>query len=83
MYSKLIQVDGLGAWSVNMFLLFKLQRPNVFAVGDLGVKKGIAKLHGLSDAQWKKMKEPQFLELVQVPGSGVNVTKGARRIPVY
>ena len=64
-YRKLIAIDGFGAWSVHMFLLFKLQRPNVFAVGDLGVKKGIAKLHGLSDAQWKKMKEPQFLELVQ------------------
>jgi DNA-3-methyladenine glycosylase II len=64
-FSKLVAVDGLGNWSAHMFLIHKLQRQNVIAVGDLGVKKGIAKMYGLSDASWKKMKEPQFLELVK------------------
>lgn len=62
---KLIAVDGLGNWSVHMFLLFKLQRQNVLALSDLGVKKGIAKMYGLSPATWKKMKEAQFLDLVK------------------
>ena len=63
--SRLTAVDGLGNWSAHMFLIHKLQRQNVIAVGDLGVKKGIAKMYGLSDSSWKKMKEAQFLELVQ------------------
>ena len=35
-------VKGIGDWSVDMFLIFALVRPDVLPVGDLGVKKGMA-----------------------------------------
>lgn len=38
----LTAVRGIGRWTVEMLLLFKLGRPDVFPVGDLGVRKGFA-----------------------------------------
>ena len=40
-------VKGLGRWSAEMFLMFRLNRPDIFPVGDLGIVKGMQKLHGL------------------------------------
>lgn len=37
---KLIQVRGIGRWTAEMFLIFTLQREDVFSVGDLGLRKG-------------------------------------------
>ena len=37
----LTQVKGIGPWSVHMFLIFGLLRPDVLPVGDLGVRKGM------------------------------------------
>ncbi len=39
---RLIAVRGIGRWTVEMFLIFKLGRPDVLPVGDLGVRKGFA-----------------------------------------
>ncbi|KAL7556572.1 hypothetical protein ACA910_016219 [Epithemia clementina (nom. ined.)] len=39
----LLQVKGIGVWSCDMFLLFYLERPNVLPLGDLGVRKGLAR----------------------------------------
>ena len=38
----LVQVRGIGRWTVEMFLIFRLGRPDVFPVGDYGVRKGFA-----------------------------------------
>ncbi|KAB2841417.1 MAG: DNA-3-methyladenine glycosylase 2 family protein [Melioribacteraceae bacterium] len=38
---ELIKVKGVGVWTVHMFLIFTLGRPNVLPVGDLGIKKAI------------------------------------------
>ena len=38
----LIQVRGVGRWTVEMLLMFGLGRPDVLPVGDLGVRKGYA-----------------------------------------
>lgn len=38
----LTAVRGIGRWTVEMLLLFKLGRPDVFPVADLGVRKGFA-----------------------------------------
>jgi len=40
-------VKGFGVWSAEMFLMFSLERPDVFPVGDLGIVKGIQHLHGM------------------------------------
>ncbi len=51
--AMLLPVRGIGPWSVDMFLLFALVRPDVLPVGDLGVRKGMQrhfKLRALPEA---------------------------------
>jgi DNA-3-methyladenine glycosylase II len=43
---RLIQVRGIGRWTVEMLLLFDLVRPDVWPVHDYGVQKGFAKTFG-------------------------------------
>ena len=38
----LTQVRGIGQWTVEMFLIFRLGRPDVLPVSDYGVRKGFA-----------------------------------------
>jgi 3-methyladenine DNA glycosylase/8-oxoguanine DNA glycosylase len=38
----LISVRGIGAWTVEMFLIFRLGRPDVLPIHDYGVQKGFA-----------------------------------------
>jgi len=38
----LSQVRGIGKWTVEMFLMFRLGRPNVLPVDDYGIRKGFA-----------------------------------------
>jgi 3-methyladenine DNA glycosylase/8-oxoguanine DNA glycosylase len=40
----LTQVRGIGWWTVEMLLIFRLGRPDVLAVDDYGVRKGFAKM---------------------------------------
>jgi DNA-3-methyladenine glycosylase II len=40
-------VKGFGRWSAEMFLMFRLNRPDVFPVGDLGIVKGVQRLLGM------------------------------------
>lgn len=42
----LTQVRGIGKWTVEMLLIFRLGRPDVFPVGDYGVRKGFALTFG-------------------------------------
>lgn len=44
--ARLTQVRGIGVWTAQMFLMFQLQRPDVWPTGDFGVRMGWAKLHG-------------------------------------
>jgi DNA-3-methyladenine glycosylase II len=37
----LTDIKGIGVWTAHMFLIFALRRPNVLAVGDLGVRTAI------------------------------------------
>lgn len=39
---RLISVRGIGAWTVEMFLIFRLGRPDVLPIHDYGVQKGWA-----------------------------------------
>jgi DNA-3-methyladenine glycosylase II len=43
---RLINVRGIGRWTVEMLLLFDLARPDVWPVHDYGVQKGFAKTFG-------------------------------------
>jgi DNA-3-methyladenine glycosylase II len=43
---RLVSVRGIGSWTVEMFLIFRLGRPDVLPVHDLGVRKGWAITYG-------------------------------------
>ncbi|HXH60897.1 MAG TPA: hypothetical protein VNI20_06015 [Fimbriimonadaceae bacterium] len=46
---EVTQVKGLGEWSAHMFLMFALNRPDVWPVGDLGIKNAAKRLVGSED----------------------------------
>lgn len=51
---SLVQVRGVGRWTAQMFLMFRLWRPNVLPVLDLGVRKGAQRIYNtraLPDAE--------------------------------
>lgn len=60
--AELVAVKGLGVWTAHMFLMFHLHRPDVLAVGDLGIRKSIMLAYGLpelpSPAEIEKLAEP-------------------------
>lgn len=47
--STLTSVRGIGRWTVEMLLMFRLGRPDVLPVDDFGVRKGFMLLHGHPD----------------------------------
>lgn len=55
---RLTLVRGIGLWTAHMYLMFRLHRPDVWPVGDLGVRSGFAKIHGLVGLPTQKELEP-------------------------
>lgn len=45
--AQLLPIRGIGPWSVDMFLMFVLARPDVLPVGDLGIQNALAQMHRL------------------------------------
>ena len=45
--AKLIEIKGIGQWTVDMFLIFSLMREDVFPSGDLAIQKGFCILNDL------------------------------------
>ncbi|MDV6375854.1 DNA-3-methyladenine glycosylase family protein [Deinococcus arenicola] len=41
----LIPLPGIGRWTAEMFLMFALARPDVFSIGDLALRQGLARLY--------------------------------------
>jgi DNA-3-methyladenine glycosylase II len=60
--AALLAVKGIGPWSVDMFMMFGLVRPDVLPVGDLGVRKGMRLHFGLralpEAVRMQKLAEP-------------------------
>lgn len=54
---QLIAIKGVGPWTAQMFLMFTLNRPDVFPAGDLGVQKGFQQYFKL-----KKLPSPKIME---------------------
>ncbi len=44
---KLTTIKGVGKWTVEMLLIFDLQRPDVFPIGDLGIRQSMIALYNL------------------------------------
>ena len=62
--SELVAVKGIGDWSAHMFLIFHLQRPDVLAVGDLGIRKAVQLAYGL-----ETLPDPKTLQEIAAPWS--------------
>jgi DNA-3-methyladenine glycosylase II len=60
--AELVAVKGIGSWTVEMFLIFTLQRPDVYSVGDLGLTKSVMKLYGFKE-------KPTKVELLRISGN--------------
>jgi DNA-3-methyladenine glycosylase II len=45
--ASLTNVKGIGRWTAEMFLMFRLHRPDVLPVGDLGIVKAIKAVYRL------------------------------------
>lgn len=39
--AELVKVKGIGRWTAEMFLMFAMERPDVFSYGDLGLRRAI------------------------------------------
>ena len=44
-YNNLIEIKGVGNWTIHMFLMFSFGSSNIFPTGDLGFLKAISKLY--------------------------------------
>lgn len=55
---KLTQVRGIGVWTAQMFLMFRLGRPDVLPAGDYGVRKAFGRLYRKRDG----LPAPEALE---------------------
>lgn len=53
----LVQVKGIGEWTAQMMLIFKLHRLDILPVGDLAIRKGFQKIYGLKKTPGKKEME--------------------------
>lgn len=51
----LVALPGVGRWTAEMLLIFSLQRPDVLAFDDLGIRKGLCRLYG-----WDEVTREQF-----------------------
>lgn len=58
----LTRVKGIGVWTVQMFLMFALRRPNVLPTGDLGIRTAMKKAYGLED-----LPKPKEMEQIAEP----------------
>ncbi len=58
---ELTKIRGIGVWTAQMFLMFSLCRPDVFPVGDLGIRNGIGKMYGFEE----RPTEAECLEIAE------------------
>jgi DNA-3-methyladenine glycosylase II len=48
--SELTKIKGIGRWTAEMILIFRLARPDILPVGDLGIVRAIQRAYGLRKA---------------------------------
>jgi DNA-3-methyladenine glycosylase II len=59
---ELVAVKGLGPWTVQMFLMFHLERPDVLPVGDLGIRRAMERAYSLPG-----LPDPPEMETIAEP----------------
>jgi 3-methyladenine DNA glycosylase/8-oxoguanine DNA glycosylase len=94
---KLTAVRGIGRWTVEMFLLFELGRPDVLPLDDLGVRKGFTRVFGSRGSdrldrehlaergeRWRPHRSVAtwyLWRLCELPGRKTAVKKGVQKAP--
>lgn len=71
---RLTEVRGIGAWTVEMLLIFRLGRPDVLPVTDYGVRKGFA-------LTFQRVPKSRPLEAADLPKPDVVFRRGQRWAP--
>ena len=71
---RLTAVRGIGAWTVEMLLIFRLGRPDVFPVSDYGVRKGFA-------LTFQKIPKARALAAEDLPKADVLLRRGKKWSP--
>jgi hypothetical protein len=71
---RLTQVRGIGRWTVEMMLMFQLQRPDVLPVDDFGVRNGFRLAyrpqgHAHGRARWRNSASAGNLTAARRPGT--------------
>lgn len=54
---ELVKLKGVGRWTAEMMLMFSLRRPDVFSVGDLGLRTAVSKLYGVDRDDWEAIEK--------------------------
>lgn len=60
--ARLVQVKGIGRWTAQMFLIFRLGRPDVLPELDLAIQKGIQRAYGL-----RRLPTPERVRRIGAP----------------
>jgi DNA-3-methyladenine glycosylase II len=71
---RLTAVRGIGPWTVEMLLIFRMGRPDVFPVSDYGVRKGYA-------LTFMRLPKTRALEAKDLPKPEVLLKRGKRWAP--
>jgi DNA-3-methyladenine glycosylase II len=71
---RLTEVRGIGPWTVEMLLIFRLGRPDVLPVSDYGVRKGFA-------LTFQRVPKTRALEAADLPKAEVLLKRGKRWAP--
>jgi DNA-3-methyladenine glycosylase II len=71
---RLTAVRGIGAWTVEMLLIFRLGRPDVFPVTDYGVRKGFA-------LTFRRVPKTRALAAEDLPKADALLRRGKRWAP--
>jgi len=71
---RLTAVRGIGAWTVEMLLIFRLGRPDVFPVTDYGVRKGFA-------LTFQKIPKTRALTAADLPKADVMLKRAKKWSP--
>lgn len=52
--NELTTIKGVGKWTVQMILMFRLGRTDVFPIDDLGIQQGMIQLYNIEENLTKK-----------------------------
>ena len=61
-HDSLVAVTGIGDWTAGVFMMFRLQRPDILLAGDLGIRKAAQVAYGLDE-----LPPPGVLETIATP----------------